>query len=376
MNRSTRWLGLALFLAFLSAGCGKNTPAEAGHDEDEHDHAAAPAASVSLSPEAAAAVGLAVEPAVLRPLVRRISAAGTLEFNARRLRHLTARTAGRVERVAAVAGDRVGEGQVLAEIYSPDYLALQAEYIQAVERARRLSGKAEEAAAAKAVLEGVGRRLLVAGADSEEIEALAASLSVKPFLAVRASLAGTIISGPVVPGDHVEVGDGLFRLADLTTLWARIRVFEKDLAVLRPGGEAVLRTQAYPDREFRGRILLVGDVVDETTRTIEVRAEVPNPGNRLKAGMYVEASLAVEGERTVLAVPAAALQEIGGRAVVFVRAAEGTFLRRDVETGERWAGFVEILGGVAEGENVVAAGSFFLKSEILKASLRDEHGHD
>jgi len=375
MKNAARWLAGALILTFFSAGCRKGVTAAGGHEAEEHDHASESRMSIALSAEAAAAAGLKVEPAASRLFASRIPAVGNLEFNGRRLAHLTARASGRIERISSVRGDRVQDGQVLAEIYSPDYLALQAEFIQAAGRTRRFSGNADEAASAAAVLEGVRQRLLVVGATPAELEKLASSLTVRPLLAVRAAFAGTVVESAVVPGDFVEIGASLFRLADLTTLWARIRVFEKDLAALKSGGEAILRTQAYPGLEFRGRILLIGDIVDAAARTIEVRAEVPNPGNRLKAGMYVEARLAAEGERTVLAVPEAALQEISGRTVVFVRTAEGTFIRRDVEAGDRATGFAEILKGLAEGENVVTSGSFLLKSELLKGSLGDEHGH-
>jgi Cu(I)/Ag(I) efflux system membrane fusion protein len=376
MKFNNRGLVGALILAVALAGCREKAAVDAGTEGEGHKNEGAAASTVTLTPEAVAAAGLKVEPAAFRSIARRIPATGEVEFNGRRLAHLTARTAGRVEKVMAVKGDRVREGQVLAELYSPDYLALQAEFGQAAERARRLSGKAEDGASAAAVLEGVKRRFLVLGLTPAEIEELQASPGLRPLLPVRAALAGTVIESPVVAGDHVDLGDSLFRLADLTTVWASVRVFEKDLAAVKAGGEAVLRTQAYPGQDFRGRVLLVGDVVDPANRTVEVRVETPNPGSRLKAGMYIVASLAAEGERRVLVVPESSLQEISGQAVVFVETAPGAFVRRAVETGERWPGYVEILKGVAENEAVAAAGSFLLKSELLKASLGDDHGHD
>jgi len=361
----------------LAGGCrASRATAEAGHSADEHDHASKASSSVTLTPEGMAAAGLKVVPAGPVNLVRRVEAVGEFEFNARRLAHLTARTSGRVERVLAVAGDRVREGQVLAEIYSLDYLALQAEFRQASERARRLAGDAPEEAAAKAFLDSVGQKLLVLGATAGDIEALKASGAVQPLLPVRAVLSGTVLESPVVAGDHVELGTSLFKLADLSVLWACVHVFEKDLAAVRPGGEVLLRTQAYPGEEFRGRLVLLGDLVDSKTRTLEARVEVPNPGGKLKAGMYVQASLAASGERTVLAVPEAALHDFSGKTAVFVRTGEGVFDRRDVEVGERAGGFVEVVKGLAPGEMVAAAGSFLLKSEMLKSRFGDEHGHD
>jgi len=360
----------------LAAGCRNEPAAEADHPAEEHEQGAEVPSSVTLTPEGLAAAGLKVEAAAMRPLARRVEAVGELEFNGRRLVHLTARTPGRIERILAVSGDRVREGDLLAEIYSLDHLALQAEFIQAAERARRLAGDAAEEGGARAFLESVRQRLIVIGSSPSEISTLAASGSVRPLLQVRASLSGTVLESHVLPGDHVELGASLFRLADLSTLWACVHIFEKDLATVRPGGEVRLRTQAYPDQEFHGRLILLGDVVDAKTRTLEGRIEVPNPAGKLKAGMYIEASLAAAGERTALVIPEAALHDFSGRTGVFVRTGEGVFSRRDVEVGERAGGFVEIVKGLAEGEIVATAGSILLKSEMMKGGLGDEHGHD
>jgi multidrug efflux pump subunit AcrA (membrane-fusion protein) len=305
-----------------------------------------------------------------------VTAAGELEFNARRLVHLTSRTTGRVERVLIVRGDRVREGQVLAEIYSPDHLTLQAEYILAAERAKRHASDPAEAGPAQALLDIARERLYLLGATPAEVDALGATPVPQPILSARATLSGTVLENIVEAGDRVEPGTNLFLLADLSMLWARLHIQEKDLSAVEAGAEVVLRTQAYPGEDFRGRLVLVGDVVDARTRTIEGRVEVPNPSRKLKPGMYVEGSVTAAGERTVIAVPEAGLQDDEGRAVVFVKTGERTFEPREVVVGERFAGYVEILSGLKEGESVVTSGGFLLKSEMHKGGMEDEHGHD
>ena len=376
MKNLARWIVItALPALLLVASCRDKAPAEPGHQAEGPVPAAAPT-SVTLAPDGVAAANIKTEPAATRVLARRITAAGDLEFNGRRLVHLTARTPGRVERVLVVAGDRVREGQVLAEIYSPDYLTLQAEYLLAAERAKRLAGDPAEAGQAKALLDSSRERLLLVGASPAEVDGLGALSVPRPLLSIRATLTGTVIEASVLAGDWVDLGATLFRLADLTTLWACLHIQEKDLSSVKSGAEAVLRTQAYPGEDFRGRLVLVGDVVDAGTRTVEGRVEVPNPRGQLKPGMYVDASVAAAGERAVLAVPESALQDDEGHAVVFVKTGERTFTRREVQAGERFAGYVEILGGLAEGETVVTSGGFLLKSEMRKGGLGDEHGHD
>jgi Cu(I)/Ag(I) efflux system membrane fusion protein len=376
MKHLARWIVItALPALMLIAACRDKGSVEPGH-QSEGIVPAAPPTSVTLTPEGIAIANIKTEPAATRAMARRVTAAGDLGFNARRLVHLTARTPGRIERVLVVAGDRVREGQVLAEIYSPDYLTLQAEYLLAAERAKRLAEDPAEAAEARALLDSSRERLLLVGASPAEVEGLAALSQPRPLLSVRATLSGTVIEASVLAGDWVDLGANLFRLADLTTLWASLHIQEKDLPSIKAGAEAVLRTQAYPGEDFRGRLVLVGDVVAVGTRTVEGRVEVPNPRGQLKPGMYVDASVAAAGERAALVVLESALQDDEGHTVVFVKTGERTFTRREVQAGERFAGYVEILSGLTEGEAVVTAGGFLLKSEMRKGGLGDEHGHD
>lgn len=368
-------VALAAFLV-LASGCGGDKAPATAEADNDHDHGAEAAAAVTLTPQAVAAAGIRTEPAATRPLGRTIVAAGELEWNARRVVHLTARAAGRLERVLAVRGDRVRESQLLAELYSPDFLARQAEFLQAAARLSRRAGDPTEEGPARALLAGARDRLLVLGVPETEIEALAASGAPRPLLAVRAPLSGTVLESGIVAGDAAELGTSLFRLADPSTVWACLHVQERDLAHVRAGAEAVVRVQAYPGEEFRGRLAFVGAAVDAATRTVEGRIELANPAGRLKPGMFVEATVAAAGDRRVLAVPESAVQDDAGRAVVFVRTGEATFARRAVRTGERSGGFVEVLEGLAEGEAVAVSGGFLLKSEFHKESMKDDHGHD
>jgi len=371
MKRLPRYIILAALPALLvAAGCRAKSVSEAAAPADEHAAREREApASVTLTPEAVAAAEIRTAAAAMRPVAWRFAAAGELEWNARRVVHLTARTPGRLERVAAVQGDRVREGQILAEIYSPDFLTLQAEYLQAAARAKRNAGDAAEEAPARAVLSGARERLALLGLTAEEIGALDAAASPRPLLAVRAPLSGTVIASGIVAGDAVELGTSLFRLADPSTLWACLHIREEDLGAVKTGSEVVLRTHAYPGEDFRGRLALVGDVVDAATRTVEGRVEVPNPGGRLKAGMYVDASAEAVDGKQALVVPEESVQDDEGRPIVFVKTGERTFSRREVKTGARFAGVVEILEGVAEGETVVTSGSFLLRSEMRKGAL-------
>jgi multidrug efflux pump subunit AcrA (membrane-fusion protein) len=361
-----------LFLSLTGTDCRKSSPGEEPRPAEE---SAVGPASIRLSEEAVRTGGIAVDRARVVEADGRIAAVGEIEFNGRRLAHLTARAAGRIESILAFRGERVVQNQTLAEIYSLDYLALQAEVIQAAEREARLRGTPDEKAA-RDFLESARTKLLPLGMSPDEIDSLIATKSTRPLLAVRAPFSGRVIEQAAVVGDSVEPGASLFRLADLSTVWASVRVYEKDLAVVRTGVEALLRTQAFPGEEFRGRLTLIGPMMDEKTRTIEARMEAPNPGERLKPGMYVEALISTGSKRRVLVIPESALQELQSQSVVFLQTGPGVYVVRPVETGERSGGRVEIVRGLAEGDEVVTAGSFLLKSEMLKATLGEEHEHD
>jgi membrane fusion protein, copper/silver efflux system len=361
-----------LFLSLAGTGCRNSPPGEKPRPEEE---SAPGPASIRLSEEAIRTGGIAVDRVRVVESDRRIAAVGELEFNGRRLAHLTARAAGRIESILAFRGERVVQGQTLAEIYSTDYLALQAEVIQAAEREVRLRGTPDEKPA-RDFLESARSKLLPLGLSLAEIDSLISTKSIRPLLAVRAPFNGRIIEQVAVVGDGVEPGTSLFRLADLSTVWASVRIYEKDLAAVEPGVEAVLRTQAFPSEEFRGRLVLIGPAMDEKTRTIEARVEVANPGERLKPGMYIEALIGTGKKLRALVIPESALQDYQSRPVVFVKTGPGAFELRLVEAGERTKGLIEITRGLTEGEEVVTFGSFLLKSEMLKQTMGEENEHD
>ncbi len=366
-------LVLAVLTAVIPTACSRPNGEAGASAAEPHEEKAA--GTVVLTPAAVTGGGLTFDTVRTIEAPQTITALGELELDARRVAGAAARASGRLEKVAAYIGDRVAAGSVLAEIYSRDYLAVQAEVAQAASRLARLRGQADEPAA-RDFLEAARRKLAPYGDSQAAIDALVASGAPKPLLAVRAPMAGVVLESRAIPGTAVEEGADLFRLADPSSLWARLHLTEKALAFAKPGMAAIIRTAAFPGRDFPGRLVLVGAVMEPAARTIEARVTLANPGLALKPGMYVEAVLASVEKRRVLTAASDAVHEFAGGRVVFVRTGETTFVLRPVETGEAIGSRVEIRSGLAEGEVVVAAGSFLIKSELMKASLGDEHGHD
>jgi cobalt-zinc-cadmium efflux system membrane fusion protein len=219
-------------------------------------------------------------------------------------------------------------------------------------------------------------QLLVLGFQADEVERMdpIGEGGKVAMYAVRAPFDGTIIGKHAVLSEHVDQQAQLFELADLSTVWLRADVFEKDLGAVHglEGKGVSFRTTSYPDREFSATLFSLGTVVDDTTRAAKLLATAENSGRRLKPGMFVEIDLLLEDESGVLQVPASAIQQHEDRTFVFVRREATQFDRRDVRTGRSHDGMVEIVSGLREGEPVAIEGGFALKSEMLSDLMVEE----
>jgi Cu(I)/Ag(I) efflux system membrane fusion protein len=328
--------------------------------------------TVTLTPEALKTAGIQTAAAELRSTSRTVRATGEVLFNPKRVAHVTARTAGRIEKLFAYEGDRVQAGQVLISFYSRDFLSLQAELLQALERSKREGLDDAERRSAQSLLDSARSRIRILGVGEEELAAVEKSGRIMTLLPVRAPIDGTVTESLVNAGDYMEAGLDLFRLADLSTVWVDLHIFEKDLAAVRPGCDASIRAAAFPGRIYAGRIFQLGSVLDEKTRTIAGRVDLANPAGDLRPGMYVDADIRTASEEKGLLVPAAAVQDFLNKKVVFLRTAEGVFALREIEAGGAFGPFVEVRAGLKEGDVVATAGSFFLKSELLKKTLGED----
>lgn len=189
---------------------------------------------------------------------------------------------------------------------------------------------------------------------------------------LRAPFAGVITKYDVAAGEVVEPERELFTITDLSTVWIQADVYEKDLGKVRAGVNATIRADAYPDRLYTGRLTYVSDVIDPTTRTAKVRCVVPNSDDALKLDMFVKVAIPTNDRRAAIVVPVSALQTVDERRVVFVKQSATRFERRIVQTGMTAGGLVELTSGVKPGEMVVGAGSFYLKTALLRERIGDE----
>ncbi|MEW6322004.1 MAG: FixH family protein [Acidobacteriota bacterium] len=324
-----------------------------------------PRAPVTLDARRRQILGIRTVLAARAPLARQVRATGLLKADETRYTDVTLKIDGWVEDLFVdYTGRAVRKGERLFTLYSPELVAAQREYILAA-RARD-HAHAGTVAAARALADGLlaaaRDRLRLWDLTEEQIARLEQSGEPARTVTFYAPASGVVLEKTVVKGSRVMAGQTLFRLVDLSRLWLEADVYERELSVLGKGARSVVTLEAFPGEAFDATLTFVWPLVDQATRTVRARFELPNPGARLKPGMFATVAIA-EPTRNVLAIPADALLDTGVRQIVFVAEGEGYYAPRDVQVGARVDGHVEILGGLSDGERIAASALFFLDSE-------------
>ena len=371
-----------------------------------------PAGRLRMDAAAQKNIGLLLERAQLRPVERTLQATGVVSPNETRLAHVRPLAQGRIEKVNVRLGDRVRAGQTLLVYDNVELGEVIGQYSAAVAALGKAKAEAEVTQRsldrAKALVDvGALARAELDKRSAEYKNALASIESQAADLAktdeklhrfglteegikainpregvgshreysrsqMIAPIDGIVIKYNAAEGETFGPEDEVFTIADLSTAWVLADVYEKDIALIRAGQEARIVTDSYPGATFLGRITYVSDFLDPKTRTAKVRCEVPNRDGKLKLEMFATVQLPTPMGRQAVLVPSAAIQQVIDRPVVFVRASEIEFEPRTVELGTQSNGWVEIRSGIKDGETVVAHGSFFLKSTMLRSQIGGE----
>jgi Cu(I)/Ag(I) efflux system membrane fusion protein len=321
-------------------------------------------ATVSLSPEAIRAAGVATVAVARGQVSGAIRAVGTIEVDETRQVRVTARVAGRIERLYAdFTGQAVRAGAPLYEIYSPELVATEREYLLVLENRRGLAAATPDAIRAADELVAAAReRLRLWGVGAAELSALERDRKPELALTFRSPISGTVLQKTAVQGQSVAEGAELYLLADLSTVWLMAEVYEHELGRLKVGQPADVSVSALPGTTYRGRIAFIDPVLDRETRSARVRIALPNPAGLLKPGMFADARLLIPAAPG-LVIPRSAVLDTGTRQVVYVEVRPNTFAARDVKTAEASADAVAVVAGLSEGERVVAAANFFVDSQ-------------
>lgn len=338
---------------------------------------------ITLSKEAADRAGIEVTPVATRAATDSLRVPGVVEPNGYRQVTVTPLVGGRVVRVSVQLGDRVRKGQLLAQVYSPELAEARTKYVAAramldahdreLQRTQKLvaigaASRQElerihaEHAAQTAEVESAQSRLHLLGADAD------GRSSSKPqehaTTSVPAPIDGVVTERLANAGLNVDPTTPLFTIVDLSNVWVVGDVFERDLQRVREGARATVTTVAFPaPRE--GRVSFIDPRLNTTTRTAKVRVEVSNPRGELRLGMYTDVAIESAGTSSVIVIPRDAVQSVGARQVVYVRATNdrATFIEREVRLGRTMGDLVEVVAGLSAGESVVSKGSFFVRAE-------------
>ena len=305
-----------------------------------------------------------------------IRTVGILAHNEERVVSVQTKYEGWIERATVNnVGETVERGDVLFEIYSPQLVTTQREFLGAMDYVGRLrdGGAYPEAVErARSLLEASRERLLYWDMTPEQIDELAESGEVARTVRVFAPASGFIVEkmGDSMEGMKLGPGMTVLKIADHSTLWAETEFYEDDLRHVREGQAVVIEADAFPGREWSGRILFFRPAVNPQTRTLTAFVEVANPDLRLRPMMYVNVTVRTSGAVDAVMVPSEAILHSGTRAVVVVALGGGVFEPREVVLGTESEGMQEVASGLAEGETIVVSSQFLIDSDAnLRAAI-------
>jgi Cu(I)/Ag(I) efflux system membrane fusion protein len=327
--------------------------------------------SVMVSPQMQQMIGVKTEPATIRDLTHTIRTVGQVKVDERRLTHMHTKLEGWVQELyVKFTGELVQKDQKLFEIYSPELVSTQEEYLLALKAVRSLGDSEfpEVAQNARSLLEVTRQRFSLWDITPDHIRELEKTGKVLRTLPLHSPSSGYVLHMAVREGMHVMPAMGLYALADLSTVWVLADVYEYEIPLVELGQQATITLSYFPGQTFKGKVTYVYPTLETKTRTVKVRFELPNPKWALKPGMFANIDLQIpRGKRLV--VPNTAVLDSGTEQLVFIDRGQGMFEPRKVTVGVRTRDAYEILEGIKAGELVVTRGNFLVDSESnLKAA--------
>ncbi|MFZ5772243.1 MAG: efflux RND transporter periplasmic adaptor subunit [Thermodesulfobacteriota bacterium] len=322
---------------------------------------------IVIDPVTAQNMGIRTAAVERRDLSRTIRTVGLVTYEEPRQYSVNSKIEGWIERLHInETGQLVTKGQPLMEIYSPELVAAQQEYLLALETNARLAASpyAEIAAGARRLLDAARTRLKYWDITEQQINELEKSRQVRKTLTLYSPYRGVVTEKPVVEGMRVMTGMELLKISDISKVWVNADIYEYELAWVKVGLLAQVEIPFAPERPLQGKITYIYPYVEGETRTVKARIELVNPGLALKPDMYANISIEAESVTGALALPSNAVLSSGRGETVFVALGEGRFAPRRIKTGVTdEEGYVQILEGLREGEQVVTSAQFMLDSE-------------
>ena len=341
-------------------------------DNGADDNSSATLAPVQFSPQRLQAIGVKTATVELRQISDQLRLPGNVEINEQQVSYIQTRFPGWIQKVFANASYQyVRKGQTLFTIYSPDLVSTEQEYLLAKQNQSTFSQDMHGTALKEGdwLLQAASDRLRQFAVSPAQIAKLEQSGKVEHDIEVESPISGYITEKNALPNQYVQSDTKLYTIADLSTAWVYANVAQNDVGRLKPGNSATVNVDAYPGREFAGRIDQILPQVDPMTRTVRVRLVFSNPGTVLKPGMYVNVSIDVPLGRQ-LVIPSSGVLQAGTRQIAFVDHGQGYLEPREVEIGPRVDDHSVVVKGLRAGERIVSSANFLVDSEAqLQAAI-------
>ena len=290
---------------------------------------------------------------------------GKLAFNEEHLHLASARVAGRLNKILVFEGAKVSAGQALAELYSPDYVSAENEFLLSLSTVNTFEKSEDEELVkdARDTRASAINRLKMLGAAQQDIDKLAKSGSASMYLIIRAPISGTVIKREVDPGAYLDEGDDFMTIADVSKLWFYGNIYEQDYSRIKLGQELELKAEALPGKTFKGIVSYIAPSIDPDTHTLPIRCDVPNPTGELRPEIFVTARLAL-GTRQAVIVPRSAVIHVQDDSFIIVDKGNGLYQRVMVEAADLDEDRAAVFSGLQGNERVVIKGTTLINNLI------------
>jgi RND family efflux transporter MFP subunit len=332
--------------------------------------------SVRIDPVTVQNMGVTTEKVQKRPIVKEIRAGAMVTIDETKLSIVSTKIMGWIDRLLVdYTGKKVRKGQALFELYSPDLVSTQEEYLQALRYARQLAGN--DMSGADQLLASTRRRLANWDISEAQIQQLEQRGSSRKTLTIHSPADGIVLEKSAVAGQNIMPGIPLYKIADLSKVWVVANVYQEDLPFVKTGMEATVELPAQPGTIYHGTVNYVSPVLDPASKTVQIRIEVKNTEDyTLKPDMFANIVIASPAPVTTIAVPEQAVIHTGLRSVVILDMGNGYYRPQEVRLGLSGNGYVQVLDGLSENQTIVTSSQFLIDSESnLKTAIGQMSGH-
>ena len=325
------------------------------------------ASTIRIDPVTIQNMGVRVGKAVKKTMTKHIRTVGSVTYNETQLFIVSSKFDGWIENLHVdFVGENVEKGQPLYDIYSPEVLTAQQEYLLAYDQYKNLPKNASKnvKSATERMMTASRTRLRYWDIEESNIKELETSRKIRKTVTINSPATGVVVKKNVFVGHYVKAGMHQYEIANLSTVWVDVDIYEYELPWVRKGMSAEMELAYIPGKTFQGEVLFMYPYLDTKTRTARLRLSFSNTGFELKPGMYANINLFAKISDPTLVIPQEAIIDSGVRKVVFVALKKGRFQPREVRVGVEGNDHeIQILAGLSEGDNIVLSGQFLLDSE-------------